>query len=193
MGKESHFRPQHISRFLQSQEGAHFPKLALRIGRIRTLSGNAGPAPVALVGRVTWDGIGNCSRLSDGEHRGRGGSCHLRGDLQGEQRLHRIEDLHFRGVGLMPIVHFDFAITNGGNEIQVISTDPGLALTASATRLANGWDRDYAVSSGSRSAPSAVGDGCRDESGKAHDLYRANYRSRGRSWIETAQEKSLLP
>jgi hypothetical protein len=44
--------------------------------------------------------------------------------------------------GLMPIVHFDFAITNGGNEIQVISTDPGLALTASATRLANGRDRD---------------------------------------------------
>jgi len=76
--------------------------------------------------------------------------------------------------GLVAIVHFDFVITDGGNEIQVISTDPGLTLTASAARIANGRDRDQAVSTGSQSAPSPVADGCRDESGKAHELYRAN-------------------
>jgi len=129
---QSHLRPQHISRFRQSQEDS-LPQISPSNRQIRTLTGNAGTAPVALVGRVTWDGIGNAVGSATENiggavtHATFVGTYKVNSDCTGSKTFTFAD-------GLVPIVHFDFVITDGGNEIQVISTDPGLTLTASQHR-----------------------------------------------------------
>jgi hypothetical protein len=106
-----------------------------------TLTGNAGTAAVALVGRVTWDGIGNAVGSATENIGGAVSHATFTATYKVNSDCTGSKTFTFTG-GLVPMADFDFVITEGGNEIQVIGTDPGLTLTARATRIANGRDRD---------------------------------------------------